>query len=80
MRHNMYLNATTTSFTVIAVLVPVIAVSSKVLSGALTLGTLMQDIGAFYAMTAAVAWSTLEAFHDNMLNIVAPSRSPREAG
>lgn len=59
MRHNMYLNATTTSFTVIAVLVPVIAVSPKVLSGELTLGTLMQDIAAFSAMTAAVAWFAL---------------------
>ncbi len=59
MLHNMFLNATTTSFSVIAVLVPLVAVSPKVLSGDLTLGTLMQDIAAFAAMTAAVAWFAL---------------------
>ena len=55
MRHNIYLNVTTTTFSVIAVLVPIIAVSPKVLSGELSLGTLMQDIGAFGATTSAVA-------------------------
>lgn len=59
MRHNIYLNGTTTTFSVIAVLVPIIAVSPKVLSGELTLGTLMQDIGAFSATTSAVAWFAL---------------------
>jgi vitamin B12/bleomycin/antimicrobial peptide transport system ATP-binding/permease protein len=59
MRHNIYLNVTTTGFSVIAVLVPIIAVSPKVLSGELTLGTLMQDIAAFSATTAAVAWFAL---------------------
>lgn len=59
MRHNVYLNLTSTTFSVIAVLVPLIAVSPKVLSGELSLGTLMQDIGAFAATTAAVAWFAL---------------------
>lgn len=59
MRHNIYLNVTSTSFSVISVLVPIIAVSPKVLSGELTLGTLMQDIAAFSAMTSAVAWFAL---------------------
>lgn len=59
MRHNVYLNVTTTTFSVIAVLVPIIAVSPKVLSGELSLGTLMQDIGAFSATTSAVAWFAL---------------------
>jgi len=59
MRHNVYLNATTNSFSVIAVLVPIVAVSPKVLSGELSLGTLMQDVGAFSATTAAVAWFAL---------------------
>ena len=59
MRHNIYLNVTTTTFSVIAVLVPIIAVSPKVLSGELSLGTLMQDIGAFGATTSAVAWFAL---------------------
>ncbi len=59
MRHNVYLNLTSTTFSVIAVLVPIIAVSPKVLAGELTLGTLMQDVGAFAATTAAVAWFAL---------------------
>jgi len=59
MRHNIYLNVTTTTFSVIAVLVPIIAVSPKVLSGELSLGTLMQDIAAFGATTSAVAWFAL---------------------
>jgi len=59
MRHNIYLNGTTTTFSVIAVLVPIIAVSPKVLSGELSLGTLMQDIAAFGATTSAVAWFAL---------------------
>jgi len=59
MRHNIYLNGTTTTFSVIAVLVPIIAVSPKVLSGELSLGTLMQNIGAFGATTSAVAWFAL---------------------
>jgi putative ATP-binding cassette transporter len=59
MRHNIYLNVTTTGFSVIAVLVPIIAVSPKVLSGELSLGTLMQDIAAFSATTSAVAWFAL---------------------
>lgn len=59
MRHNVYLNLTTTTFSVIAVLVPIIAVSPKVLTGELSLGTLMQDIAAFAATTSAVAWFAL---------------------
>ncbi|MBN8284360.1 ABC transporter ATP-binding protein/permease [Zoogloea sp.] len=59
MRQNIYLGVATTSFSVIAVLVPIIAVSPKVLSGELSLGTLMQDISAFAATTAAVAWFAL---------------------
>jgi putative ATP-binding cassette transporter len=59
MRHNVYLNMTTNTFSVVAVLVPIVAVSPKVLSGELSLGTLMQDVGAFAATTAAVAWFAL---------------------
>jgi len=59
MRHNVYLNVTTNTFSAIAVLVPIIAVSPKVLAGEISLGTLMQDIGAFSATTAAVAWFAL---------------------
>lgn len=59
MRQNIYLNLTSTGFSVIAVLVPIIAVSPKVLTGEISLGTLMQDIGAFAATTAAVAWFAL---------------------
>ena len=59
MRQNIFLNVATTSFSVVAVLVPIIAVSPKVLSGQLSLGTLMQDISAFAATTAAVAWFAL---------------------
>mgnify|MGYP002146855535 FL=1 len=56
MRQNIYLNVASTGFSVIAVLVPIIAISPKVLSGELSLGTLMQDISAFAATTTAVAW------------------------
>lgn len=59
MRQNIYLGLATTSFSVVAVLVPIIAVAPKVLSGELSLGTLMQDISAFAATTAAVAWFAL---------------------
>jgi putative ATP-binding cassette transporter len=59
MRHSVYLNLTSTGFSVISVLVPIIAVSPKVLAGELSLGTLMQDIGAFAATAAAVAWFAL---------------------
>ena len=59
MRHNAFLNLTSTGFSVISVLVPIIAVSPKVLAGELSLGTLMQDIGAFAATAAAVAWFAL---------------------
>jgi putative ATP-binding cassette transporter len=59
MRHNVYLNLTSTGFSVISVLVPIIAVSPRVLAGELSLGTLMQDIGAFAATAAAVAWFAL---------------------
>jgi putative ATP-binding cassette transporter len=59
MRNNVYLNVTTSSFSAISVLVPIIAISPKVLSGDFSLGTLMQNIGAFAATTAAVAWFAL---------------------
>lgn len=59
MRHNVYLNATSSGFSAISLLVPIIAVAPKVLGGELTLGTLMQDISAFSATTAAVAWFAL---------------------
>ncbi len=59
MRQNIYLNVATTSFSVVAVLVPIVAVAPKVLAGQLSLGTLMQDISAFAATAAAVAWFAL---------------------
>jgi len=59
MRQNIYLNVTTNGFAAVALLVPILAVAPKVLSGELTLGTLMQDISAFTSTTAAVAWFAL---------------------
>jgi putative ATP-binding cassette transporter len=59
MHQNIFLNVASTGFSVVAVLVPIIAVSPKVLSGQLSLGTLMQDISAFAATAAAVAWFAL---------------------
>lgn len=59
MRQNVYLNVTSTTFSVVAVLVPIIAVAPKVLSGELSMGTLMQDVSAFAATTASVAWFAL---------------------
>ena len=58
MRHNVYLNATTSGFAAVSVLVPILAVAPKVLGGEISLGTLMQDISAFAATTAAVALTT----------------------
>jgi putative ATP-binding cassette transporter len=58
-RQNVYLNVTTNGFAGVALLVPILAVAPKVLSGELTLGTLMQDISAFTSTTAAVAWFAL---------------------
>jgi len=59
MRQNIYLNVSTNGFAAVALLVPILALAPKVLSGELTLGTLMQSISAFTSTTAAVAWFAL---------------------
>jgi putative ATP-binding cassette transporter len=56
MRLHIFLNTASGGFAVVSVLVPIIAVAPKVLSGELTIGTLMQDIGAFAETAAAIAW------------------------
>ena len=59
MKHNVYLNMASGGFSGVAVAVPIIAVAPKVLTGELTLGTLMQDVGAFAATSACIAWFAL---------------------
>ena len=59
MRHNVWLSLASGGFTVVAVAVPIVAVAPKVLAGELTLGTLMQDVGAFAATSASIAWFAL---------------------
>lgn len=56
MRFHIFLNTASGSFAVVSLLVPILAVAPKVLSGELTIGTLMQDIAAFTETAAAVAW------------------------
>ena len=56
MRLHIFLNTASGGFAVVSLLVPIIAVAPKVLSGELTIGTLMQDIGAFAETAAAIAW------------------------
>ncbi len=56
MRFHIYLNTATGGFAIVAVLVPIIAIAPKVLSGELGIGTLMQDVTAFAETAAAVAW------------------------
>ena len=56
MRLYIYLNTTSGTFGLVSVLVPIVALAPKVLSGELTIGTLMQDIGAFAETAAAIAW------------------------
>jgi putative ATP-binding cassette transporter len=59
MKHNVYLNVASGGFSGVAVAVPIVAVAPKVLTGELTLGTLMQDVGAFAATAACIAWFAL---------------------
>jgi putative ATP-binding cassette transporter len=59
MRHNVYLGLTSGWFSTMSVAVPVIAVAPKVLSGELTIGVLMQNVQAFAATSAAIAWFAL---------------------
>ena len=56
MRLHIFLNTASGGFAVISVLVPIVAVAPKVLSGELSIGTLMQDITAFAETAAAIAW------------------------
>jgi vitamin B12/bleomycin/antimicrobial peptide transport system ATP-binding/permease protein len=56
MRHNVFLNMASGGFGVIAVVVPILAMAPKVLSGEMSLGTLMQDVAAFAATSGAIAW------------------------
>jgi putative ATP-binding cassette transporter len=56
MRYHIFLNMASGSFAVVSVLVPIIAIAPKVLSGELGIGTLMQDISAFSETAAAIAW------------------------
>lgn len=59
MRYNVWLSLASGGFSGVALAVPIVAVAPKVLSGDLTLGTLMQDVGAFTATSAAIAWFAL---------------------
>ncbi|MBS1142118.1 MAG: transporter family protein [Proteobacteria bacterium] len=56
MRYHIFLNMASGGFAVVSVLVPIIAVAPKVLSGELGIGTLMQDVSAFSETAAAIAW------------------------
>jgi len=56
MRLHVFLNTASGGFSVVSVLVPIIAIAPKVLSGELSIGTLMQDISAFAETAAAIAW------------------------
>lgn len=59
MRHNVWLNLASGGFSGVALAVPIVAVAPRVLSGDMTLGTLMQDVGAFTETSAAIAWFAL---------------------
>ncbi len=59
MRHNVFLNMASGGFGAVAIVVPIMAMAPKVLSGEMTLGTLMQDVAAFAATAQAVAWFAL---------------------
>lgn len=56
MRYHIFLNMASGTFAVVSVLVPIVAIAPKVLSGELGIGTLMQDISAFAETAAAIAW------------------------
>jgi putative ATP-binding cassette transporter len=56
MRLHIFLNTASGGFAVVSVLVPIIAIAPKVLSGELSIGTLMQDITAFAETASAIAW------------------------
>ena len=56
MRYHIFLNMASGGFAVVSVLVPIIAIAPKVLSGELGIGTLMQDVSAFSETAAAIAW------------------------
>jgi len=56
MRYNVFLNIASGGFSVISVVVPILAMAPKVLSGEMSLGTLMQDVSAFAATSGAIAW------------------------
>lgn len=59
MKHNIFLNMASGGFGAVAAVVPIVAMAPKVLSGEMTLGTLMQDVAAFAATAHAVAWFAL---------------------
>jgi putative ATP-binding cassette transporter len=56
MRFHIFLNTASGGFGIISVLVPIMAVAPKVLSGELSIGTLTQDISAFAGTAGAIAW------------------------
>ncbi|MBP5987105.1 MAG: ABC transporter ATP-binding protein/permease [Azonexus sp.] len=56
MRYHIFLNMASGGFAVVSLLVPIIAIAPKVLSGELGIGTLMQDVAAFTETAAAIAW------------------------
>ncbi len=59
MKYNVFLNMASGGFGAVAVVVPIVAMAPKVLSGEMSLGTLMQDVAAFAATAQAVAWFAL---------------------
>jgi len=56
MRFHVFLNTASGGFSVVSVLVPIIAIAPKVLSGEASIGTMTQDVSAFAATAGAVAW------------------------
>ena len=88
MRLHIYLNASSNGFALVSVLVPIVALAPKVLSGELSIGTLMQDLGAFTETAAAIAWFArsypelfkLSAAVQRLSAMQAAMREPEPAG
>jgi vitamin B12/bleomycin/antimicrobial peptide transport system ATP-binding/permease protein len=59
MRYNVFLNIASGSFSAVSLVVPILAAAPHVLTGEISLGTLMQDVAAFSATAGAIAWLAL---------------------
>jgi putative ATP-binding cassette transporter len=88
MRLHILLNASSNTFALVSVLVPIVALAPKVLSGELSVGTLMQDLGAFTQTASAIAWFArsypdlfkLSAAVQRLAAMQAAMRAPEAAG